>query len=202
VEYAYDRVFADMQHVSRKEECGRNIMGQPTGIYEPKVNAGRRTRRRGGAAAQYFLGKLYQGTAKDSEIKDIERDVDVDLSDPLLPSATGVILDTYGPEKEEEVKEAFAIAKELDLGDIGMKLEGWRARLGLKGAQGMMNLGAEGLGRRSTPDTESRITGFLTGETGTIEQQKKKLEAKARQGGRRTRKRKTRTAKKSRRNYK
>lgn len=192
-----------MQHVSWKEECGWDIMEQPTGIFDPKVKAGRRKRsRRGGADAKYFLGKLYQGTAKDSEIYRVEWDTDADLSDPLRPSATGLILDTYGPEKEDEVKEALAIAEELDLGDIGMKLAGWLARLRLKGAQGMMNLGPAGLGPRSTPDTESRITGFLTGETGSTEQQKTKLEAKAKQGGRRTRKRKTRTAKKSRRTYK
>jgi hypothetical protein len=180
-------------------------MEQPTGLFDPKVKAGRRKRsRRGGADAQYPLGKWYTNTLTATEKEEFEDKTGADLYDITAPSATAYILDGYGPDKEAEVKEALVIAKGNDMlsGDVARKLEGWLARNALKGAQGMLNLGPAGLGPRSNPDTESRITGFLSGETGSTQQQKAKLEAKARQGGRRTRKRKTRTAKKSRRNYK
>jgi hypothetical protein len=153
------------------------------------------------AAPKYLLGRLLTGAAGEEELV-AKMGPDYEYLEPDAPVTIETILEAYGLDKEAEVAEALDVAKKRGLGDIERKLEGWLARNTLKGAQGMLNLGPAGLGPRSTPDTESRITGFLTGETGSIQQQKTKLEAKARQGGRRTRKRKTRKAKKSRRKYK
>lgn len=55
-----------------------------------------------------------------------------------------------------------------------------------RAAKGFFKLGRKGLGPKSTPDTEAVISSFLTGKTGSVEQQEAQLKKEATgKGGRR-----------------
>jgi hypothetical protein len=101
-------------------------MDVPTGILRPKVKGGRsRRRRRGGAAPTRFLGKFLAGVVPTEEAETKGTELDIDMSDPSAPSATGLLLETYGADKRAEVEEAVGVAKSMGLGDIQKKLEDW-----------------------------------------------------------------------------
>lgn len=48
--------------------------------------------------------------------------------EPRDPVTIEEVLKSYGPEKKEEVKDAVAVAKEQELGDIQRILEAWLAK--------------------------------------------------------------------------
>ena len=158
--------------------------------------------------AKYFLGKFLTGKATESEIADaasLARIDPEDFDDNLEKGTYGLVLSKYGPEKEAEVQEALEIATKRDLRDIARYLQMWLANRRVQAVSGLAALGRQGLGSRSTADTESLVGKFLTGEKGSLPTQLEALKRKATtgMGGRRkTRRRKTRNAKKSRRTYK
>lgn len=69
-----------------------------------------------------------------------------------------------------------------------------------RSAKGFFQLGPKGLGPKSTADTESRISKFMTGEEGSVEQQAATLKEKATAGRRKTKKNKKQKRRKTR-NY-
>lgn len=101
----------------------------PTGLLRPKVKGGRsRRRRRGGAEPTRFLGKFLAGVVPTEEAEAKGAELDIDMSDPSAPSATGLLLETYGADKRSEVEEARDVAKSMGMGDIQTKLEAWLAK--------------------------------------------------------------------------
>lgn len=89
----------------------------PTGLLRPNV--------KGGAEPTRFLGKFLAGLVPMEEAESKGNDLDIDLSDPSAPSATGLLLETYGADKRAEVEEARDVAKKMGMGDIQRKLEAW-----------------------------------------------------------------------------
>jgi hypothetical protein len=59
-----------------------------------------------------------------------------------------------------------------------------------RSAKGFLQLGPKGLGPKSTSDTESKVSSFLTGEEGSVEQQAATLKKKATGARRKTKKNK------------
>lgn len=96
-------------------------MDVPTGILRPKF-------KKGGAEPTRFLGKFLAGVVPTEEAEAKGEELDIDLSDPSAPSATGLLLETYGADKRTEVEEARDVAKSMGMGDIQRKLEEWLAK--------------------------------------------------------------------------
>jgi hypothetical protein len=96
-------------------------MDVPTGILRP-------TFKKGGAEPTRFLGKFLAGVVPTEEAEAKGEELDIDLSDPSAPSATGLLLETYGADKRAEVEEAVGVAKSMGMGDIQKKLEAWLAK--------------------------------------------------------------------------
>ena len=127
------------------------------------------------AKPKYFLGKFLDGKATPEEIKQKESETDIELSDPYNPSATGLLLDGYGPDKLAEVQEALDIAKYRTLGDISILLGAWIMNDAQEKAGGIEGVSQATLGPKSTADTEGVIGEFITGIKGSVPSQTQKL---------------------------
>jgi len=80
------------------------------------------------APPKYVLRGLLTGSFSESQKVLDGLGEEYAYMEPRAPVTIATVLESYGPEKKAEVKDAVAAAKDQELGDIQRMLEEWLAK--------------------------------------------------------------------------